>query len=86
MKNYQKKAEENLMELQNKKDKAQKSLFRVELMWSTIALLLFPVHLAINYYYPENTGTGVGLILALVGLVMFVIHFVRYYEIEIKLK
>ena len=86
MENYQKKAEENLMELQNKKDKAQKSLFRVELIWFTIALLLVPVHLAINYYYPENTGTGVGLILVLVGLVMFVIHFVRYYEIEIKLK
>lgn len=86
MENYQKKAEENLMELQSKKDKAQKSLFRVELIWFIIAFLLVPVHFAINYYYPENTGTGVGLILALVGLVMFVIYFFKYYEIEIKLK
>lgn len=86
MENYQKKAEENLMDLQGKKDRAQKSLLRVERIWLAIAVLLVPVHLAINYYYPENKGTGVGLILAFIGLAMFVIYFVKYYEIEIKLK
>ena len=84
MDNYQKKAEENLIELQCKKEKAQKSLFRMELIWLAIALLVSPAHFAINYYYPENKGTGVSLLLALVGLILFVVYFVRYYEIKLK--
>lgn len=84
MEDYQKKAEENLIELQAKKEKAQKSLFRLELLWAAISLLLMPVHLAINYFYPENRGTGVGLLVILIGLVMFAAHFARYYEIRLK--
>ena len=84
MEDYQKKAEENLIELQSKKEKAQKSLLRVEVIWMAAALLLMPVHLAINYFYPENSGTGVGLLLLLIGLVMLVVYFVRYYEIRLK--
>lgn len=84
MENYQKKAEENLIELQKKKEKAQKGLLRMELIWSIIALLLFPVHLAINYYYPENKSTGIGFLLSIIGLVMLVVYFVRYYEIRLK--
>lgn len=84
MEDYQKKAEENLIELQSKKEKAQKSLFRVELIWLMISLLLMPVHLAINYFYPENSGTGVGLLVILIGFAMFVAYFARYYEIRLK--
>ena len=84
MENYQKKAEENLVELQQKKDKAQKGLLRVELIWLAVAVLVSPVHFAVNYYYPENKGTGVGLLIALVGLILFVVYFVRYYEIKLK--
>lgn len=84
MENYQKKAEENLVELQSKKDKAQKSLARVELIWLAIALLLTPVHFIINYYYPENSGTGIGACIMLIGLVLFVVYFIRYYEIRLK--
>ncbi|MGC2874082.1 helix-turn-helix domain-containing protein [Ihubacter sp. mB4P-1] len=83
-KQYQKKAEENLVMLQRKQERAQKSLARIERLWLAIALLLFPVHLAINYYYPENNGTGVGLIIAVVGLILFAVHFARYYEIRLK--
>ena len=84
MENYKEKAEENLLELQEKKSRAQKSLLRVELVWLAITLLLIPVHLAINYYYPENTGTGIGPLIAVIGLVMFAIYFFRYYEIRLK--
>lgn len=84
MENYQKKAEENLVELQQKKDKAQKGLLRVELIWLAVAVLVSPVHFAVNYYYPENKGTGVGLLVALVGLILFVVYFIRYYEIKLK--
>lgn len=84
MENYQKKAEENLMELKRKKDQAQKSLFRTELIWLVIALLLSPLHFAVNYYFPENSGTGVSLLIAIAGLILFVVYFVKYYEIKLK--
>ena len=84
MENYKEKAEENLLELQEKKVKAQKSLFRTELVFISIAILLAPVHLAINYYYPNNSGTSVGLLLAIIGIIMFVIYFFRNYEIKLK--
>ena len=84
MENYQKKAEENLIDLQQKKDKAQKGLLRVELIWLAVAILVSPIHFAVNYYYPENKGTGVGLLIALIGLILFVVYFVRYYEIKLK--
>ena len=84
MENYKEKAEENLLELQEKKVKAQKSLLRTELVWLAIAILLAPVHLAINYYYPNNRGTGVGLLLTIIGIIMFVIYIFRNYEIKLK--
>ena len=84
MENYKEKAEENLLELQEKKLKAQKSLLRTELVWLAIAILLTPVHLAINYYYPNNRGTGVGLLLTIIGIIMFVIYIFRNYEIKLK--
>lgn len=84
MENYKEKAEENLLELQEKKVKAQKSLFRTELVLIAIAILLTPMHLAINYYYPNNSGTGVGLLLVIIEIIMFVIHFFRNYEIKLK--
>ena len=84
MENYQKKAEENLMELKRKKAQAQKSLLRTELIWLVIALLLSPLHFAVNYYFPENSGTGVSLLIAIAGLILFVVYFVKYYEIKLK--
>ena len=84
MENYKEKAEENLLELQEKKLKAHKSLLRTELVWLAIAILLAPVHLAINYYYPNNRGTGVGLLLTIIGIIMFVIYIFRNYEIKLK--
>lgn len=86
MEDYQKKAEENLVELQDKKMKAQKMFKRIELIWLAIAILLVPVHFAINYYYPNNTGTGVGDLILLIGLIMFLVYFLMYYKIEIKLR
>ncbi len=84
MENYKEKAEENLLELQAKEVKAQKSLFRTELVFIAIAILLVPIHLAINYYYPNNSGTGVGLLLVIIGIIMFGIHFIRNYEVKPK--
>lgn len=84
MDNYKEKAEENLIEMQEKKVKAQKSLLYTEVVWLAVALLLVPAHLAINYYYPNNKGTGIGGLIAIIGIVMFVIYFFRNYEIKLK--
>ena len=84
MEDYQKEAERNLIDLQTKKGRAQKSLLRLELIWLAIALLLTPAHLAINYYFPENNGTGIGLLITIIGVIMFVIYFLRHYEIKLK--
>lgn len=84
MEDYQKKAEQNMVDLQDKKAKAQKSLFRVNLIWVIIAVLLAPAHLAINYYFPDNHGTGIGGLVLLIGLVIFVFYFSKYYEIKLK--
>lgn len=84
MDDYKEKAEENLIELQEKKDRAQKSLLRTELVWLAIAILLTPVHFAINYYYPNNSGTSVGGLIVIIGITMFVIYFFRNYEIKLK--
>lgn len=83
MEDYQKKAEQNLVE-QEKKAQAQKSLFIVELIWLAIAILLIPVHFAINYYFPENHGTGIGTLIVIIGFVMLVFYFIRYFEIKLK--
>ena len=84
MDHYKEKAEENLIELQEKKDKAQKGLLQAELAWLAIALLLLPVHFAINYYYPNNSGTGIGGLIAIIGMIMFAVYFFRNYEIKLK--
>lgn len=84
MEDYQKKAEQNMVQLQNKKAKAQKSQFRMNLIWAIIAILLTLAHLAINYYFPDNNGTGIGELILLIGIVMFIFYFFRYYEIKLK--
>lgn len=83
---YQKKAEENLAALQDKQRKAKGIYKRIEKVWLAIAILLLPVHFAINYFYPENEGTRIGPAILLIGLVMFAVYFFLHYKIEIKLK
>lgn len=84
MEEYQQKAEQNLVDLQQKKMQAQMSLLKVELIWLGICILLIPVHFAINYYFPNNNGTGIGTLIMIIGIIMFVIYFFRHYEIRLK--
>lgn len=86
MEEYQKKAEENLVALQDKRAKAEKVFKRIERLWLAITLLLLPVHLAINYFYPDNETTGVGALILLIGFLLFTPYFLTYYKVEIKLK
>ncbi len=84
MENYQKNAEDNLVELYQKKEKATKDLLKFELIFIVISVLLVPIHFAINYYYPENNGTGIGMLLSIIALAFFIIYFVTHYEIRLK--
>lgn len=84
MEEYQQKAEQNLVNLQEKKVQAQMSLLKTELIWLGICILLIPVHFAINYYFPNNNGTGIGTLIMIIGIIMFAIYFFRHYEIRLK--
>ena len=72
--------------LQEKKTKAEKDFRRVEKIWLVVAVLLTPIHFVINYYFPDNNGTGIGLAILFIGLIMYTVYFWQHYEIEIKLK
>ena len=84
MENYKIKAEENLMGLQERKLKAEKGLKRLSILLTVIVIISAVVHGLINYYYPENHGTGVGGALVLVFGISLWIYFCKYYEVKLK--
>lgn len=59
---------------------------KIRNIMGVIAIILFPVHLAINYFYPENQGTYIGWVILIIGALLFVPYFLKYYKVEIKLK
>ena len=77
MEEYRKKAEQNMVDLQEKAQ-ARKSIFRVNLIGSVITALLILAHLAINFYFPDNHGTGIGELVLLTAFIM--LAFTRHYE------
>lgn len=73
MENYQKKAEQNMVELQRQKEQANKMKRKLEIVWGVITIILFPAHLAINYFYPENQGTYIGWVILIIGALLYVL-------------
>ena len=86
MENYQKQAEENLVELQGKQEKAKKDYKKIEKILIIITALLVPVHFLINSYYPENEGTGIGQLILIIEFIVLSGYFFTHYDIKIKLK
>ena len=84
MDDYKMKAEENMIELQEKKEKALKDFNHAAWIWLAIALLTIPIHFLVNYYFPNNSGTGMGGVIVVAGLIMFVDYFRRHYDIKLK--
>ena len=84
LEDYRNRAEENLVELQEKKTKAHIDLLKMELLWFGLVVLLVPVHFAINYYYPNNKGTGIGLLMIFLGIILFLIYFKNHLKIVLK--
>ena len=68
------------------KEKANKMKRKLETLWGVTAAILFPIHLAVNYFYPDNQGTYVGWAILIIGTLLFVPYFLKYYKVEIKLK
>lgn len=86
MEDYRKKAEENLIELQSKKEKAQKTLLKVKFVWLAVAVLLIPVWFTIHSFFPEKYINGAGFFVLAVGLVIFAVYSVslRHEVLEVK--
>ncbi len=85
MENYQKKAEENLMELQTKKDNAQKSLNFIIKFLIPIFCALFILNMVLNYYFPAwNHRNLLGYATFAIVAVSLAIWFFRHYEIRLK--
>ena len=74
MEDYRKKAEENLIELQSKKEKAQKTLLKVKFVWLAMAVLLIPVWFTIHSFFPEKYINGAGFFVLAVGLVISAVY------------
>jgi len=84
MENYKVKAEENLIELQEKRSKAEKGFKKLSIVLAIIVIISAIVHGLINYYFPENHGTGVGEALVIILGISLWIYFNKYYEVKLK--
>lgn len=85
MENYQKKAEENLMELQTKKDNAQKDLNFIIKILIPVFCALFLLNMVLNYCFPEeNYANLLGYITLAILAVFMAVWFFRHYEIRLK--
>ncbi|MCM1569508.1 MAG: helix-turn-helix domain-containing protein [Roseburia sp.] len=70
--------------MEDYKAKAEKDFRCVEKIWLIVAVLLSPIHFAINYFFPNNNGTGIGLVILFIGLIMYTVYFRKHYEIRLK--
>lgn len=85
MEKYQEMAEENLLELQMKKDNAQKSLNLIVKILIPVLCVLFAINMALNYFYPEWEHMDLLRYATLVIVTgFFVVWFYKHYEIKLK--
>ncbi|MEG1066312.1 MAG: helix-turn-helix transcriptional regulator [Erysipelotrichaceae bacterium] len=84
MENYKENAEINLLEQQRKeaKFKADKRIFNIVIVSITIVAII--AHLIINYFYPDNTSTGMGDVIVIALVISYLWFFTRNYEIKKK--
>lgn len=85
MENYQKRAEENLMELQSKKEKVQREYNSILKILIGAFSLLFVLNMVLNYFFPEiNFNNLLGLPSIAIAVILLVKWFFRNYEIKLK--
>lgn len=85
MEDYHKKAEENLMELQSKKEKTQKECNAVLKILIAAFSLIFVLNMILNYFFPErNFNNLLGLPSIAIAVILLAKWFFRNYEIKLK--
>lgn len=85
MENYQKRAEENLMELQSKKEKVQREYNSILKILIAAFSLLFVLNMVLNYFFPEiDFNNLLGLPSIAIAVILLVKWFFRNYEIKLK--
>ena len=85
MEDYQKRAEENLMELQAKKEKAQAEYKSILKILITTFSLFFVLNMVLNYFFPEIYFNNLlGLLSIVIAAILLVKWFFKNYEIKLK--
>ena len=83
MEDYQKRAEENLMELQAKKEKAQGEYNSILKILIVTFSSFFVLNMVLNYFFPEiNFNNLLGLPSIVVAAILLVMWFLKNYEIK----
>ena len=83
MEDYQKRAEENLMELQAKKEKAQGEYNSILKILIATFSSFFVLNMVLNYFFPEiNFNNLLGLPSIAIAAILLVKWFFKNYEIK----
>ena len=83
MEDYQKRAEENLMELQAKKEKAQGEYNSILKILIVTFSSFFVLNMVLNYFFPEiNFNNLLGLPSIAIAAILLVKWFFKNYEIK----
>ena len=83
MEDYQKRAEENLMELQAKKEKAQGEYNYILKILIVTFSSFFVLNMVLNYFFPEIIFNNLlGLPSIVVAAILLVMWFLKNYEIK----
>ncbi|MEG2094873.1 MAG: XRE family transcriptional regulator, partial [Lachnospiraceae bacterium] len=84
MENYKENAEKNLLEQQKKEARIASDKKILTIIIVSITILAFIAHLIINFYYPNNTSTGMGKIIVIALIISYLWFFTRNYTIKEK--
>ncbi len=85
MEDYQKRAEEKLVELQAKKDKAQRGYNSILKILIVVFSLFFVLNMVLNFFIPEiNFNDLLGLPSIAIAIILLAKWFFKYYEIKLK--
>lgn len=83
MENYQNKAEENLVEMQGKKEKADKDL-KIVIGIVLVTTIFFILNMVLNYFMPEHNAAALGYSNLIIAVGLFVTWFFNHYEFKLK--
>ena len=84
MGNYKEAAEKNLLEQQEKETKLKRDTKIFSIIMGITIFLSTIGHFAINFFYPNNNGTGMGELIIVVGIVSYIWLFSRNYTLKLK--